>query len=173
VAVCVNDLAEAARWQGKLERAEAGYRRALGIYENIGSRDDVITDVNLGLVLLTRERYDEARKVFIDGAKSCEEVGRLGFLGAVHTALLCCAAKAEDWDAYDDHYERASSLLSSTALVDADIAWPAQLAGDIAQESKQRERASKAYQLARQQYQALNDHERVSEIEAALATLAG
>ena len=61
----------------------------------------------------------------------------------------------------------------TTALVDADIAWPAQLAGDIAQETKQHERARKAYQLARQQYQALHDEERVSEIEAALAQLGG
>jgi tetratricopeptide (TPR) repeat protein len=172
VAVCVNDLAEAARWQGQLARAESGYRRALTIYENIGSRDNIITDLNLGLVLLTRERYDEAREVFIDGAKSCEEVGRLGFLGAVHTALLCCAAKAEDWTAYDDHFERAEQLLRSTALVDADIAWPARLAGDIARDTKQDARARKAYQLAKQQYEALNDQEQVNAIESTLATIA-
>lgn len=56
-------------------------------------------------------------------------------------------------------------------MVDADIAWPAQLAGDLAAGFP--DRAERAYRLALRQWQALGDADKVAEVQAVLARLEG
>lgn len=168
VAECWNGLAEASRFRGDLAAATDGYRRALRLMEAIGSGTDVFVRINLGLVLLLREQWAEAA-VSLEAARvALEAQGLLGLLGCVHAELLPSAAAARDWGAWDRHLARARELLERAPMIDPDIAWPAQLAGDMAHAAGERGRARAAWELALSQWRALGNEARAVEVEAAL-----
>ncbi|MBI2891415.1 MAG: tetratricopeptide repeat protein [Nitrospirae bacterium] len=168
VGQCVNGLAEVDRFLGNLEEAEAGYRRALLIYEAIGSEVALFPRLNLGLVLVARGNHSEAREVLQAGARILERSGRRGLLGCVHAELLPSTAALGDWVAWDRHYAAASAILAETGEVDVDVAWPAQLAGDVAAKGGDTRRALLAYRLALRQWKALKNPEKVGEVMAAM-----
>ncbi len=170
-AMLLNDLAEVDRARGAIERAEKGYRRAQRILDSIGSADSVISQTNLGLVLLTQERYDDARDVLESALERLEATGRRWFLGAVHVALLCCAAATDRWVDWDAHLERGCALVTETAAVAKDLAWTAELAGRLAADAGQDRRATGALQLAQSQWRAVGDTSRVREITRRLDAL--
>ena len=164
VAICLNDLAEIARVRGALESAERGYRQALTIFNEVGSTDGIISQMNLGLILILRGRFDEAGDVLTETRNSLGKDGRRWFLGAVHTALLPCSAHRRDWEAWDSHYSHARRLLESTKVVDADLAWTLELGANMAEERSEGERALLVFELALRQWRALDDTGKVDEM---------
>ena len=170
-AECWNALAEASRFRGDFATAEEGYRKALRLMEAIGSGDDVIVRINLGLVLLARGRYPAAHTVLDAALALLEARGRHGLLGCVHAEHLPCAAAIGDWRAWDEHYESAMALLAQTPMVDPDIAWPTQLGGDLAAAAGEPRRARSAYELSLTQWRALGLTQKIVEVERSLAAL--
>lgn len=168
---CLNAIAEISRYRNDLDTAESGYRRALDIYESVGAASITLPQLNLGLVLLARSQYREARHLFERVLAVLEAAGRRVFLGAVHANLLPTVADARDWAAWDHHIQQAMTLLDSTNLQDPDIAWPAQLAGDIALDLGELERASQAYAMALSQWTALKREDRAETVKKILRTL--
>ena len=162
VAVCLNGEAEVARLQGDLEAAEAGYRRALRLHSALGSGAGVFIYLNLGLVLLSRNRRPEARDALEVAREVLEKAGRRGLLGSVHVQL--CACSTGEWGAWDHHFERARRLLAESEMVDPDTAWAAQLAGDLARSTGERERARQAYELALAQWRGVGNAARIDEV---------
>lgn len=171
VAECWNGLAEASRFRGDLAAATEGYRRALRLMEAIGSGTDVFVRINLGLVLLLQGRWAEAGASLEAARADLEAQGLLGLLGCVHAELLPSAAAARDWDAWDRHLGRAVELLARAPMVDPDIAWPAQLGGDLARDAGDPERARAAYELALTQWRALGSEARLRQVQQAIADL--
>jgi tetratricopeptide (TPR) repeat protein len=169
VATCLNDLAEVARFEGDIEEAERFYRRSQTMFDTTGSADGILPRLNLGLILLLRDKHVEAREQLEQGREELEQMGRRAILGAIHPALMLCAAKVSDWSAFDEHFHEAVRLLDETALVDADAAWPAQQGAEIALRAGEVERARKAFELALSQWTALEDEERTKEVESKLA----
>ncbi len=172
LAHCLNASAEIARYRGDLDGAEADYRRALELYEAVGAGATTLPQLNLGLVLLARGRYGESRRLFEAVRVVLEESGRKVFLGAVHANILPTTAAARDWAAWDRHHEAALTLLAETNLSDPDIAWPAQLAGALAREAGEHQRARGAFELALGQWRALGNQDKVEAVEAELRQLA-
>ena len=168
VALVLNDLAEISRVRGALEEAENGYRKALDIFAEIGSSDGVVTEMNLGLILLLKGEYQAARGVLEQTVVSLDREGRRWFLGAVHSALLPCVAIAGDWPAWDEHINMAQSLLAETNVVDSDVAWTLELGAEIAEEAGQPGRARDAYNAALAQWRILGDDTRARDLEAIL-----
>ncbi|MBU48187.1 MAG: hypothetical protein CL920_05755 [Deltaproteobacteria bacterium] len=171
VANCLNVLGEVARLRGQLEEAENSYRKSLDIYRMIGTGLDAVPKVNLGLVLVERERYQEAFSMLEEGLEIFEEQGRKGFIGAVHAFLLPCLAYHRYWQSFDEHQLQAKEILKQTSLLDADIARLTSIAGDLACEAKQFKRAKEAYQLSLSQWQELDQQEEVDKVRAALQEL--
>ncbi|MCA9562357.1 MAG: tetratricopeptide repeat protein, partial [Myxococcales bacterium] len=169
-ATCLNDLAELYRLKGDLERAERGYRKSLKIFRQIGSTDGLISQINLALVLLLEQKYAEARVLLERTGKQLQEGGRNWFLGAVHAAMLSCAADASDWSQFDLHCEQAATLLTDSYAPDGDVAWTLQHGGDLAANAGEVERAARAYDMAKSQWEGLGQSERVAELEALIAT---
>jgi tetratricopeptide (TPR) repeat protein len=139
-----NVLAESARFRGDLDEAETGYRRALSLHEAIGSSDALISRVNLGLVLLSRSEYAQARGQFEDVFAALAESDGSWLDAAVHVAILPCCAEAGDWDAWDRHVAKATELLAESGAVDPDIAFPAEMAAKMAHLAGETERAERA-----------------------------
>jgi tetratricopeptide (TPR) repeat protein len=168
VGMCLNALAEVARKRGDLDAAAATYREVLTRYEAVGSANVIFPRLNLGLVQLSSARWADARRSFEEALALLTRSGRRTFQGGVHANLLPCAAAERDWAAWDHHMAQARALLAETGMHDADIAWPAQLAGDLATAADQPERARDAWTLALQQWRALRDDDRAASLAALL-----
>ena len=80
-------------------------------------------------------------------------------------ALLVPCAAHEDWETWDRYLAEALPLLGKGGLVDVDVAESATLAGQLALEGGQLERGAQALQIAREQWMALNRHDRVESID--------
>ena len=57
---CINGLGEVARYQGRLDEAQALYLEASTQMERVGSRDSVFPRLYLALTLILRGVYDDA-----------------------------------------------------------------------------------------------------------------
>jgi serine/threonine protein kinase/tetratricopeptide (TPR) repeat protein len=160
---CHNGLAEVARYTGDYAAAERGYRDALRLHEALGG-DASVPRLNLGLVLIRRGRYPAARRELEEVRAACERTGRRQFEAAAHSVLLPCYAAGGVGIEFDHACSRAAEILGDTNFVDADIAWPAQMAGDIWARHGEAPRAKSAWRLSLGQWVALGDTQRALEV---------
>ena len=171
VGYCLNSLGDLYRLRGALPQAEDHYRRALGRLERAGAGAVAIVNVNLGLVLVERERYAQAGEVFRARLATAEAAGWRQMEGALHTCLLPCVAAARQWEAWDHHLDRATALLADTSFLDVDIARMAGRAGDLATRLDEPERAAAALHLALAQWTGLERSAEAERVRQALGVL--
>lgn len=168
MAACANFHGEIARNQADFVAAERHYLSAVTILESIGSKATFVPRLNLALVLVQREAFDDAEPVLL----ALEEEGRAGkhaVLCYAHYALMACYASASRWDEWDEQYELAREYRPETGRVDQDLANMAQRAGDFATKAGFDERAQAAYKLALEHWQALDKPEKVDDVQKKLA----
>lgn len=171
VASAKNTLGDALRSQGALEAAEAAYRESVGLLAALGSPDRFVPMLNLGLVLSARGRYAEARRQLLGVAEEMARSGRRGLEGAIHAALLPCAADAGDWEAFRSHAARAGELLGASGFVDPDVAEAAERGGRLAATAGAAAEARIALALSAEQWRALRETARLEAVEATLRAL--
>jgi tetratricopeptide (TPR) repeat protein len=170
MAACANFRGEIARDQGSFEDAEQHYLAAVTILESIGSKATFVPRLNLALVLVQREAFEEAVPVLLallDEGRS----GKHAVLCYVHYALTACYGSAGDWVSWDEQIEQAAAFRPETGRVDQDLARMAQRAGDFAAEAGHADRARRAYELALRHWEALDKQALVLELEAKLERL--
>ena len=171
VADSLNGLAELARTRGQLDRAEALYQEAMNLHSIEKSGIEMVVRLNLCLVRILQGRYDE---VVID-LETCldqfKRQGRKTYMGAVHILLLPACAHRDDWEAWDEHFGAGLEMITAAGMIDKDIAWPAQLAGDLAAQHGKPQRAWQAYVIARQQWVALGDDEAAARAQASMRSV--
>ena len=171
VADSLNGLAELARHRGQLDEARALYTKALEVHARTKSGTEQVVRLNLCLVRILQGDYDAV----VEDLEACrvafERQGRKTYMGAVHLLLLPACARREDWEAWDAHFGQSLALITESGMIDKDIAWPAQLAGDLAAERGQPQRAWQAYVLARQQWLALRNEEGATRAQEAMRSV--
>jgi tetratricopeptide (TPR) repeat protein len=169
VALCAGALAEAARFLGDYEAAEREYRRAIRVAETLGVRTRHFIRMNLALLLLRRGDYAQAEPDF----DRCRLVfGRMRNrtrLAVVRGGLLACAAAKAIWRDFDVHLVDERALLAETSYVEEDVAWPAELAGDLALAAGERARAIAAWTIALDQWRRLGRAEAAHALEERLS----
>ncbi len=168
---CLNSVAEIARHAGDIDAARAGYQRAIALAEATGASSSVLPRLNLALVLIEDQRFEQAELMLIEARTELRSTGGRGLLVAVEAVLLPCLAHRKDWGAFDHHLAEALDLLASTGMNDPDIARPTQLAGTIARDAGQHIRARQALNIALQQWTSLNDTPKADLTRALLAAL--
>jgi len=171
VATALNSLGEIAREQGDAERAERAYRDAANRYAAIGSGDGVYPRANLGLLLVELGRWREALDVLLPLRQEVAAQRRGTMEAAVAVSLLAPLAAQGRWDEVDLFVLRGAALLEETGFVEPDLARKASLAGDLALEGGQEERARAAWEIARDQWAALGRDEERDIVEAKLVAL--
>ena len=168
VAGVSNNLADLERQRGNLEAAAAHYRKAMKHPQRSDPNRVYITRFNLSLLLLARERYEEARNDFNVLLKDMQRLGGNWVVGAIHIGLLCCVAALRDWSAYEHHYSEADSMLTATGITDVDFAEVFQKTGDLALADGKHQQARKAYEWAHKQWLAMGRQDRLAQVEASL-----
>mgnify|MGYP002632110566 CR=1 FL=1 len=164
---CHNGLAEVARYTGDFEAAERGYRQSLRLHEALGG-DGSVPRMNLGLVIIKRGRFEDARRELELVRRRFARAGRRQFEAAANAVLLPCYAAGGHDAEFDAALATATRILDETSFVESDIAWPAQLAGDLLSAANQPDRARRAWALAHAQWTALGNVERAAEVSASL-----
>jgi tetratricopeptide (TPR) repeat protein len=158
-ATCLNDLGEVARLRSDLARAEALYRQALTLMEALAAPEASTPRFNLGLVLLEKGRFAEARRHFTALESSLEGGERSIDLLWTHVALAACAAAEADWLAWD-RYVAAVELRLAGGLVDEDLATLATRAADLTRDAADAGRARRLYLTAAGLWERLAQTER-------------
>ena len=171
VAVCENELGELARLQGDLEAAERHCREALQRNLAMGAGGAVFPQVNLGLILMARERFDEARSELLTALATFEQQGRRGLMGAVHACLLPCCVAAGDLVAFDHHFTEGLAHLAETGLSDVDVARCADKAAELLTTRGDPERARDTLAFARGQWLSLQRPAEAAECDRRAAAL--
>ena len=171
VATALNSMGEIARERGELRDAEAHYRDAADRYAAIGSGDAVYPNINLGLLLVEQERWDDALDILRPLGETVARQKRGPMQAAVSVALLPCLAQVGDFEAFDQEAARAAELLSETGFVDADIARKATQAGAAATAAGEADRARVAFAIARDQWTGLGKGDEVDAVDSRLLAL--
>ena len=169
MASCTNELGEVARLQGDLDSAEIHYRDALVRMDELGADDAHVMRLNLAQVLLNRARPDEAADLLRQSLRAFEGSAHRAMTGIVHTMLLSCAAAADDWQGWDRHADAASAVLAETGWVEHDVALAARMAGDLADDAGQADRARRAWRMALAQWERLDRPDEVAQVRCRLA----
>ena len=167
---CHNGLAEVARYEGDFEAAERGYRQSLRLHEALGG-DGSVPRMNLGLVIIKRGRYDDARRELEAVRRRFARAGRRQFEAAANAVLLPCYAAGGEYVEFDIACAAAARILQETNFVESDIAWPAQLAGELLSQAGEIDRARTAWELALGQWTALGDAVRAAEVARGLGSV--
>lgn len=171
-AEAANGRGELARLSGDLPTAEAAYREALELYEELGSIDVPVATANLGLVQTARGNWSAARETLESARRLFAMETRLDLEAACCVALLAPDAAFRDAVAFDRHLGRALNLLERTRFVYPDIAEEAERAGGLWATRGDRRRAEQAYLVALQQWQGLKRSADEARVEGLLASLA-
>jgi tetratricopeptide (TPR) repeat protein len=122
LAATVNNRGDILRALGRLDGAERQYRAALGMFDELGSRDIAIPRMNLAAVLIDKRRFGEARGAVDRAAEEFAEQGRRGYLPFVHAYRLACASGARDWNEASAHCGALVAALGETPIADEDLA---------------------------------------------------
>jgi tetratricopeptide (TPR) repeat protein len=171
VAVCENELGELARLRGDLEAAERHCREALQRNLAMGAGGAAFPRVNLGLILMARERGEEARRELLAALATFEQQGRRALMGAVHACLLPCCVMTGDLPAFDHHLTEGMAHLAETGLSDVDVARCADKAATLLVALGEPARARDSLALARAQWLALQRPDEAAECDRRVAAL--
>ncbi len=128
--------------------------------------DRVLTQLMLGDVALEQGQFGEAIPFLEEGLAVATEDESLQFAGCAHAGMLAGCAGIGDWERFDHHLAEVARCLAETDMVDRDLALSYQWAGEEALAAEERERARKVLTLAVEQWEALDERERVHTIEA-------
>jgi tetratricopeptide (TPR) repeat protein len=171
-AECTNGLGDLYRMLGQSDQAENYYRQAMQELDAIGHASAAFPRLNLGVVLVEREKAVAARRLIEPLLRSPTIRSRPALAAGAHLVLLAAVADSGDWSAWDHHVGRAGALLASTGIVDRDNALLAQIGGERAVRGGEVDRARSAFGLAWQQLDALGDTAAVERIEERVRALA-
>ena len=165
-AACLNELGELSRTRGRLDEAEAHYRRSLALFRAIGSRDALVVRLNLSNVLLLRGRDAEARTHLLELLRWFERVERHALRAATEVLLMECAAGLGEWGEWEVHWGKASELLDRTGFVQRDVACSLASSVRLAWQAGQRRLARLPMERTRAMLLSLGLHELLHALDA-------
>ena len=153
VAYALNQLAEVMRARGDLTHAAAAYRRSVGLFGALGSPQELVPTLNLGLTYVTLGRTEDARRIVEDIEGRLEALGWKTYLVFVHAILLAAAAKRGDSDAWERHFAPATT--TAGGLAEPDLALCFERAAVYAAAVGMTQEAERAATVARELRQAI------------------
>ena len=116
----LHGLAEAHRLSGRVEEAEAGYLRAIGLDVAVG-KDPSTPRFNLALCLIARGQVEQAEHAFRQLVVAWARSGRQEMLAFAWCGILCAASLRGDAASTDEALRTLSTSLGSGS-VDIDLA---------------------------------------------------
>lgn len=161
-------LGDIERFRGNPAVARDRFHDARGGYRELQATVDAsLVEKNLAELDVDAEHYSRAWKRLEEVASDVPEPRRV----SVHLARAACAAAGENWATWTQCLEDAKRNLSSHGLRYVDQPWIATLAGEVAEQHGNAERAREAYGIARELWHELGRDDKVEQVDARLACL--
>lgn len=167
IAHVLNDIGEIYRLGYKLpEQAEEYYRNAIRLYHEIGATQNNTPIINLGLLLLAKQRYAEAKTLFQQQLVIVEQSGSTLDLNWFIAGLLPCCAATFDWPSFESYSQRLAQILAESRVIDADILYCTELATQLCHKYATPQQAEICSKIALQQAAKLGDSDAATRINA-------
>jgi len=168
VALAANLEGEAARAAGQLQLASELYRESARHYRAMANPESAVPMLNLGLVSLDRELYQQA----VDSTKplldECERTNRPAFAAYSHMVLMTAHAGLGHFEEVLGHLRKLADFLKRTSTFDPDIAAECDRTARLCHERGDFKTEERALQLGIEQYEGLGRAERVAALRARL-----
>ncbi|MBN1944899.1 MAG: protein kinase [Bradymonadales bacterium] len=169
---CLNDLGEFYRIQGELDRASACYLAVFELFKDTPpSAAGMLPLLNLAIVALEREEYEEARSYVTRLEQQYRALHNHAAYLFRHFVRLPLAVVEGDRQAFALHFEQARVLFEEKGWIEKDSALTAQLAARKAIASGEREWARLTGRLAHRIWMALGMQDKAGEVEQMLRSL--
>ena len=166
VANCLNDIGEIYRLgYHQPDQAETYYRNALDIYRDVNPIDGCTSAINLVLILLSKERYTEAKGLVLAQIETIEKAGQMFDLNWLYAAYLPCCAATFDWPTFDEIGLRLNKTLEESMVVDADILYCTEHAWHLCKRYTTFEQGKLCHEIALQQAIRLNDKAAIARLQ--------
>ena len=161
----LNDIGEIFRLgYNQYDAAENYYRRAIEIYRELNLSDSCTTIINLVLLLLSKQRYTEAKQIVLSQIPLQEAAKQTTDLNWLYAELLPCCAATFDWPTFSSVVLRLGNSLEESGVVDADILYCTELAVNLCLRFASREQARFCLDIAMRQAQALGDRKAIDRL---------
>ena len=164
-----NMLGELARREDDLDEARRCYQKAVDINRGINERFVQIPKGNLALVEIASRNWSKARELLAPVVEALPEFGLDVWTPGLRLGIAC--ADAADGD-FNRAFERASQTLEElegTTIANPDIAWLGELLAELASEVGQLQCARLGWTLALEQWDRLENRQKIEEIEGLLS----
>ena len=171
LANCENRLGEIHRTLEDHQKAIYHYKRAAQLYQSIDSNSVFYPKLNLAIILLEQRDFSEAHPLLKRLLEQLQQKGLLRLAVYVRAALLSCCAEYEDWETWRHHFAVYQDLKERYPTQDMDLAWLFLLAGEQCEEKQESAEATKSYMVAIEQYQSLQQDEKVKDLQGKIKYL--
>ena len=139
------------------KKPERGYRAALSISRQAGTHDWTIPKVNLGLVLLLQNKFDDALQILTEAHDVLVKNHRLDIQGGVELALAVCFMANGEHSQSVHYFDLAASKIEDTGILDPTSWASTELLADQAVIQRKHELADRAMALAETHWSRLGD----------------
>ena len=165
----MNDLADLARHQGRLEEARELYGASSELFEQLGGEVDYVVQLNLAIVHVELGEFPEALSLLDAIREPLRQRGaRLMWCG-VNAVALACHAHAQAWARWDDDFAEVEAVIAATGMTEPDLAGPFERAGELAAQAGDHERARAVWELSLAQWRGLDRRVDAERVEGRLA----
>ncbi|MBR4986993.1 MAG: protein kinase [Proteobacteria bacterium] len=157
---CLIDIGEIYRLGYDMpEEAEAYYKKALEIYHELNTSDNgkTVIIINLVLLMLSKQRFSEAKTLVLNEIDRIEQNGQDFDLNWLYAELLPCCAASFDWPTFEDVLSRLECSLDASLVVDNDILYCTEMAWHMSERLAPAELIQRCRNIAIQQALKLND----------------
>lgn len=165
---CQEFRAEIYRRLGEPERAADTYRSCIELLDAIGS-PKAIAQTNLATIRVKDGDPEEAEKLFVKASDFFEASGRKMFQMVTTAGLMACASERGWWGNIDEHLDELEDFLASCDQATRDLADLLEFAGDRLKEAERYAYAARVLELARRQWEQLDNTERLRAVERKIA----
>ena len=154
---CWMTMGEIARLQQNFDYARQCYSEAERLDELSGSRHVWVVRTNAAMLELAAQNWQHASEQFDELERELNAVGFQGMLPIVQLGQAVCHVAYGEWDKYDRAWCEAIEDVKKAGMVERDIPWLAELAGDLCERRNDPIRAREAYQFAMRQWEAIGE----------------
>jgi tetratricopeptide (TPR) repeat protein/biotin operon repressor len=156
MATVANALADVARGQGRMDRAMDWYQRAKKVYDSIGAWQANIVRLNLAIVMMLDDRFEDAHTEVLSCLQSFQGEGHESWLAIAYAFALPGCAHHGDWTDFDHYLTEATERLELLNFSDRDLAQVFEIAGELASANDEARRADLCFLQAAVQWRILD-----------------
>lgn len=166
-----NGLAAVAQLQGDRSAARQGYLQAWALLERLASPTAITSALNVAFLQAADRDWGGLERTLERVRNRKRMAVQRPWLAQMGLLQLLLLARTRQWSAWDAEFEQTRAVVPEAAAPPQDLAALALLLGEIVRKAGKPHRARAALMLAREFWEALDDVQRIREVDQLLSAL--